>query len=105
MRFLRDIMMKSYNDEINAIITNLNNSRSNILLLGDFNINLLKITDRSSVNNYLDSTLANNLLPVITFPTPFTDYSCSLIDNMFTNISTDYLSSRILLSDISDHLP
>ena len=49
--------------------------------------------------------LANNLLPVITFPTRFTDYSCSLIDNMFTNISTDYLSSRILLSDISDHLP
>ena len=99
-------ILERFNDEINAIITNLNNGRSNILLLGDFNINLLKINEkRRSVNNYLDSMLANNLLPVITFPTRFTDYSCSLIDNMFTNISTDYLSSRILLSDISDHPP
>ena len=95
-------VLERFNDEINAIITNVNNSRSNILLLGDFNINILKSNAKSSVNNYLGSLLANYLLPVISFSTRFTDYSCSLIGNIFTNISTDYLSSRT--SDISDHL-
>ena len=43
-------VLERFNDEINAIITNVNNSRSNILLLGDFNINILKSNAKSSVN-------------------------------------------------------
>ena len=77
-----------------------------ILLTGDFNIGLLKINERSDFYYCLLTRLSHGLLHVIIFLTRLAQNSASLIDNIFSNLSTvRYHSSGILLSDISDHLP
>jgi len=77
-----------------------------IIVCGDFNINLLEIdsiNDNAAIN-LLTSMNALSLLPTISIPTRNTDTSNTLIDNFFTNIPTDFLSG-CLYSDVSDHLP
>ena len=56
-------------EELDPIITDLNKSNSKIVLLGDYNINLLKIKDKTVYNDFFVSLLGHNLQPVITFPT------------------------------------
>ena len=46
----------------------------------------------------------NNLLPIVTRPTPLTYHSATLIDHIYTN-STSKIVSGIVMVDISDHLP
>ena len=50
---------------------------------------------------------ANLLIPVITRPTKFAEFSSTLIDNILTsgNKLQDLLIAGALISDISDHLP
>ena len=84
----------------------INRFKANILLKGDFHIDLLKINERPDFYDYLLTILSHGLLPIIIFPTRLAQNSASLIDNIFSNLSTVmYHSSGILLSDISDHLP
>ena len=47
----------------------LNMSQSNLILAGDFNINLLQIKERNLFNNYLEMLLTHCFVPQITLPT------------------------------------
>ena len=93
--------------EISAVLHTLSNSKANIIITGDFNIDLLKINNRLVFNEFFNILITNGFHPSITLPTRFTENSCSLIDNIFhRNIPrSNLLSAGILLSDISDHLP
>src|SRR6218665_3450330 len=44
-------------------------------------------------------------VPTILRPTRITEFSATLIDNIFTNSLCQDLDSCILIEDISDHLP
>ena len=79
--------------------------RSDIILVGDFNINLLKISDNLLFKDYLDNIFALGLHPTITLPTRITDTTATLIDNVYSNHLTDKYLSGIILPDISDHYP
>ncbi len=46
-----------------------------------------------------------SLFPSITKPTRVTSHCATLIDNIFTNNMENNLVSRLLINDISDHLP
>ena len=96
--------MQKFIDELNIILTDLNRSKSIIVLLGDFNIDLLK-SNRIAIRNFLENLISYGLYPSITLPTRLTDSSATLIDNLFTNYQNCYHSSGILFSQISDHLP
>ena len=98
--------IEKFTSELNEILMDINRFKANILLTGDFNIDLLKINERSDFYDYLLTILSHGLLPIIIFPTRLEQNSASLIDSIFSNLSTVmYHSSGILLSDISDHLP
>ena len=85
------------------IITDTNKQ---ILISGDFNMNLLTVRENHQVNEFLNNVLSSGLLPSITFPTRFAERSASLIDNIFTNSShPDLITAGILTSQISDHQP
>jgi hypothetical protein len=83
------------------------NSNSHCTLVGDYNIDLLKIKEKTHYHDYLLNMLSFGFYPQITLPTRFTDTSASLIDHVFSNISASEheCSAGILLSQISDHLP
>jgi len=78
-----------------------------VVLTGDFNIDLLKIREKTIFNNFFDTILSNGFIPKITFPTRITNHSSTLIDNIFVKLSNNFscTTSGILLSQISDHLP
>ena len=79
----------------------------NVIIVGDFNLDLLKYKQNSHINDYLENILSSGYMPNVTFPTRLTSNSGSLIDNIFTKMSSQFSNSvsGILRNKISDHLP
>ena len=73
-----------------------------MMLMGDFNIDLLKYDTNTDNIAFLDSMNTNFLLPYITTPTRVSAYSKTLIDNIFLNNTEDGLISGNIISTISD---
>ena len=77
-----------------------------MIIMGDFNLDFIKLESRPHVNLFLETMLSNFFYPHIVQPTRFSDDSnYSLIDNIFYNSLDKRCISGNLLSHISDHLP
>ena len=74
-----------------------------IMLMRDFNIDLLKYDHNTDSASFLDSLITNFLLPYISTPSQVATHSRTLIDNIFSNIIEDGLISGNIISNISDH--
>lgn len=74
-----------------------------LIILGDMNIDLLKINIHKSSNDYLDSIISNGLIPAITLPTRVTHFSSTLIDHIFIKHSSPQYISGTITTDITDH--
>ena len=81
------------------------NKKSSIYLCGDFNINLLNYDYHKGTRDFLDSLFTLGLYPLIDKPSRITEYSATLIDNIFTNELNIESKSGLILNDLSDHLP
>ena len=90
-KYLKSLSEKSISENKEAI------------LLGDFNIDLLKYDSNKNVSDFLDIIYSTNLVPNITSPTRLTSRSQTLIDNIFTSIINDDCIAGNLISPISDH--
>ena len=85
---------------------------SKIIISGDMNLDLLKISTNANIESYFNCLLANNLECHITKPTRIAYYknslqirSATLIDHICSNIlNTDCISGNFYYSD-SDHFP
>ena len=76
----------------------------NIILLGDFNVDLLHYESNNPAREFLDLMFSASLTPQITIPTRLTVRSRTLIDNIFTNSIEENSTSGNLECCISDHL-
>ena len=79
--------------------------RKTVFLCGDFNIDILKHKVNQGTKSFLDTMYSIGLYPLIDRPTRISNHSFTLIDNVFTNVTNHKVTSGILVSDISDHLP
>ena len=81
---------------------------NNLVILGDFNINLLEHTTHVPTNNFLMNIQSLNFIPHIARPTRFPDSlnlsEPSLLDHIYTNFTKNF-TSGIIHFPISDHLP
>ena len=79
------------------------------VMLGDMNIDIIKLSDDRDTLQYGTIMLSHKYLPYITMPTRLTPYSATRIDHIFMKIPDPILSPDImcgiLFCDISDHLP
>lgn len=80
------------------------NRFADIIICGDFNMDLLNLENHSGTLNFLNSMNTLSLIPLITKPTRITNTSATLIDNLFVNGSCQ-LMAGIIISDITDHFP
>ncbi|XP_065576349.1 uncharacterized protein LOC136037555 [Artemia franciscana] len=89
-------------------VTNLNSEQ--VLVMGDFNINLLLAqTNRPGISNHLHEksleflcmNLSKSLLPSCRSATRVTEDTATLIDNIFSTIPVTL--SHIIFTDVSDH--
>ena len=81
-------------------------TRKKIIIGLDHNLDFLKSHTHGPTMDFIEKNLSNDLIPCITRPTRITKNSATLIDNII--VSTEYIgkiSSKILMEDISDHLP
>ena len=73
-------------NEFTSIISLIDKTNSDIIIAGDFNINLLKINEKNSVGEFFDMLMSNSLYPHITLPTRFSNNNGTLNDNLFCRI-------------------
>ena len=93
------------NEQLDELLQYLNQSKYQVILAGDFNIDFFQIITHQSTEKYLDMLFSNNFFPLITKPTRITNHSKTLIDHIYVNMPTHQMLSGIALFDISDHLP
>ena len=97
-------------DEITLSLHTLSKENSYSILVGHFNIDLLKFNERQIFSKLFDNMCSSGFFPHITVPTRFVTNSCSLIDQTYIkkihqDISNNKTSSGVVISNISDHLP
>lgn len=102
------------NDIIDSFLTTLSSrldrlctSTSHLIIVGDFNIDLLSVNLRQKFSEYLDMMLSQGLTMQLCLPTRFSTHRATLIDHIFTKLPPSHPTSQsgIILSHISDHLP
>lgn len=76
-----------------------------LVLMGDYNINLLNSESENDIGEYIDLLGSNLLLPTISLPTRVTNTSQTLIDNILITPSKFKVSSGNLVVSLSDHFP
>ena len=96
--------LQDFNHDLELYLSLLTKEKKKSYLLGDYNIDLLKLDHHQLTSNFYNILKSYNHIPLIYKPTRITHTSASLIDNIFTNDNSATLSG-ILLCDISDHLP
>ena len=97
-----------HSSEFNSIYLNEfleKHSRENkkIILMGNFNIDLLKYETRNNSSDFVDAMYVNFLLPYISVPLRVTPHSKTLIDNIFSNMIEDGAILGNLITANSDH--
>ena len=89
-------------EEMEHLMEKFSNDHKYKVVMGDFNIDLLKSTSRL---DFLNSMISSFQYPLVTIPTRVTDKSATLIDNIFVDgklLESSY--ADVLLTDGSDHL-
>ena len=92
------------NNYITPLLDKLSNENKDIMLMGDFNINLINYNDDKNTGNFLDTMFSQSFLPYIKTPTRITRNTKTLVDNIYYNKPLNNIISGNLSSIISDHL-
>ena len=97
---------KVFINDLDQLLTSFSNSKD-VVLVGDYNIDLLKINENSHIKDYFDTIISNSFIPKITMPTRVTETSATLIDNCFIKTNNFFTETKagIIYNKISDHYP
>ena len=97
--------VQQFLDELSTNLDMLTSENANIILCGDFNLDLLQINSKSTITDFYDCLTSYGFIPTISYPTRIHS-SATLIDNIFYRATgNNNIKSGICVSDISDHLP
>jgi len=93
--------------ELSPILSKLETNNNDVIIAGDFNIDLLKINDKHIFNEYFDMLTNHSFYPKITLPTRFSNNHGTLIDNFLFKLTENTINttSGILIKKFSDHQP
>ena len=99
--------MKTFLTELNPIMACITKDKVDVLITGDFNIDLLQINERTEIQKYFDLFVTCGLFPRITLPTRMAAKNAYLIDQLFCKVKnpSQHIISCIIKTDVSDHFP
>ena len=97
--------IKEFEETFEHFLLGINREKKQCYLMGDFNIDTLKIGQNTLSDNFMNQLLSSSFYPLITKPTRITQNSATLIDNILTNSFDRDNVNGVLFSDLSDHLP
>lgn len=98
---------QTFTDELNELMSKYQRTRQEVIIVGDFNIDLLKVKDNHNYRTFFETVICNGFIPKITLPTRLSQTHGTLIDNIFCKLSHNFseTTAGILLNNISDHQP
>ena len=94
-----------FNERLATSLHSLSKEGKQLILLGDFNINLLKYDNSPEVKEFIDILSSYLIAPSISLPTRVTVHSQTLIDNILFTPNNYKVISGNLTVGISDHMP
>jgi len=99
----------NFTNQLENIMKKINNEDKQCYILGDLNLDGLKVNLNEHVRSFFDTMLENDFIPTITKPTRIFNGSVSLIDHIIINSKTIHNKMSIttgnIYSGITDHLP
>jgi len=93
--------MKCFLEKFEDVLKKINRCNKKCIFLCNYDINILSST--SSSLDYSNTLIRNAFMSVVKLSTRQTDTSKTLIDHVFTNISTFNITLGVLQCDLSDH--
>ena len=87
------------------VLAELSNNYENVFIYGDFNLNVLEITQNKYILEYIDTIFSHGFLQLVTKPTRIAAHSATLIDHILTNSAIQDHNTFLLCSKMSDHFP
>ena len=96
---------QKFNKEFTDILLRLQKTKGDIAIVGDYNIDSLKVEQIPIIRDYLDTIMTQGFFPTITLPTRFSDLNGTLIDNVLCRLSHTSITNPagIIVTQISDH--
>ena len=96
-----------FSNNLSNILEAFKDLHAEIVLGGDFNLNLLEVNHKRYINDFYNDMCSNSFFPKITLPTRITDHSATLIDNFFYKLSPLNQTSTAFIypTEMSDHFP
>ncbi len=91
----------------NTTLVKLEKNNKEVILAGDFNIDLLKLNEKNIISEYFDMITNNSFYPKITVPTRLTNNHGKLINKFLCKLSENTLdtTSGVLTKKLSDYQP
>ena len=100
----RDV--KEFEKHLNKILSTNEILKKEVIMAGDFNMNLLDFEQNKKVKNFLNIMFGHSMFPVINKPPRVTKNTATAIDHIFiSSVTTTKFKTGIIKSDISDHFP
>ena len=96
---------KLNNDFLQKFLNKIYTEKKFSVLAGDFNLNLIKYSKTTGINQFLAITLSHHFLPQITHSTRVTARTATLIDNIIINSCENKCTSGSITTSVSNHLP
>ena len=90
---------------LNATIEKFHWENMYCVIMGDFNLDVLKFETHPITNDFLDTLGSCFFQPQILQPTRITDHSSTLIDNIFFNSIDYFLIGGNIVYDLTNDLP
>ena len=99
--------VENFIQQFNPVIDKISRNNSHAIILGDYDIDLLKIQEREKYGEFLDLMCTHGLFPKITLPSRLAKKSCSLIDQIYCKFPNPNFTFApiVVKSRISDHCP
>ncbi len=86
--------MNEFVSEISPVLNVLKKNKSEVILLSDFNLDLLKINDKQIISDYFDILSNHGFYPKITLPTRLSNKYGTIRDNFLCKLIETTLGTR-----------
>src|SRR6218665_2189852 len=90
--------LETFNEELSKMIPILIKEKRRVMIIGDFNIDLLKSTNHESSQHFSNIMTSAYFAPTINCQTRVTDSTATLIDNIFTNFSQEIINPSVIVT-------
>ena len=87
---------RQFISEFATLLAHLDRCNSDVIIGGDFNIDLLKVNDKPIVSEYLDMVISHGFFPKITLPTRLSERSGTLTPSDYHFWNQNVLEGTIL---------